>query len=388
MSESGVASFIYKEGEDRPWYFSTLAVYDSVKSAVSALPVSPSLFNKIVETLSTLTQFLKEKTGANVVVVNEENATELIGKLDGFMHDQLIVVDDGCDHLRSKLAFVLQGLIDGLVAQKNLSMKKLADLADRSEVFKQDAVTAAKDKYEYVLNLLKSAVSAVKARYPETYEKVSAVATNAYQRVEDKTTSMLNSAKSTTNTLVDLSKTSVNEKITETSAYILKTAQPYVHSAVQRSTPYVVTAVEVSQPYVVQAKPYYEPIIQRAQEVRQALEGSELVGPYVVRACDTANWTMEGVKVYCFSNDVDVGSEGEDVVEEMVKLESEEEAEKPNPYVASVPQHAIPVKAKGGKAVTVATGPVEPLHRTAEAASPKGISTVIAPAPLASADKL
>jgi hypothetical protein len=58
---------------------------------------------------------------------------------------------------------------------------------------------------------------------------------------------------------------------------------------------------------VVQAQPYLNPLVERAQTVKHALEEHKLVGPYVVRACATAEKTLAEVKVYCLSETDELG---------------------------------------------------------------------------------
>lgn len=93
MTESRVEHFIYKEGEERPWYFSSTSIYEAVKNAASAIPVSPIFFDRAVDTLTIITSFISDKTQAKIVIVNRENVGELLTKLNGIVVDHLIVLD-------------------------------------------------------------------------------------------------------------------------------------------------------------------------------------------------------------------------------------------------------------------------------------------------------
>ena len=307
MSENRVENFIYKEGEDRPWYFSSYAIYALVKGAAVAIPHSEQVVDKTVDVLSKITVFIKEKTGAKVVVVTHENSHELVTKLDGFLSDQLIRLDDGLDYLRQKLATALRALINVVQENKELASKKLSEATAAASGAMTVATTAAKSRMEQSLELLKSFLTTVQARYPDTYEKVSSVTSNTYQTVQDKARNLVDNAKAATTSLADRVVHQADERITIASAYVLKTAQPYVTTAVHTATPYVATAVEVTQPYVVQAKPYLEPIITRADEIRHN-------GPYVARVYEGANRTFEGVRVYCMARE-DSAEEGAEEVQ-------------------------------------------------------------------------
>lgn len=314
MSENRVENFIYKEGEDRPWYFSSYAIYALVKGAAVAIPHSEQVVDKTVDVLSKITVFIKEKTGAKVVVVTHENSHELVTKLDGFLSDQLIRLDDGLDYLRQKLATALRALINVVQENKELASKKLSEATAAASGAMTVATTAAKSRMEQSLELLKSFLTTVQARYPDTYEKVSSVTSNTYQTVQDKARNLVDNAKAATTSLADRVVHQADERITIASAYVLKTAQPYVTTAVHTATPYVATAVEVTQPYVVQAKPYLEPIITRADEMRHKLEDHKVYGPYVARVYEGANRTFEGVRVYCMARE-DSAEEGAEEVQ-------------------------------------------------------------------------
>jgi hypothetical protein len=249
--------------------------------------------------------------------------------LDGFLRDQLIVFDDGLDHLRRKLAEALRGLIDGLQVQKELALLKVSQLPKRAGDVKDVSVRVVKSNFEYMLGLCVLALDTFKSNCPETYEKMATITTNTYQKAEDSINTMTNRGQDAIN--------KVDEQIVTASAHILKTAQPYVHGAVERGTPLLVTAVEVSQPYVVQARPYLEPFVHRVLKVRSALEEHKLVGPYVVRAYETANKTMEDVKVYCFAGEEQAAAEVSAKLDALFQAAAAPGAEPPAPASSASP---------------------------------------------------
>jgi hypothetical protein len=142
-----------------------------------------------------------------------------------------------------------------------------------------------------------------------------------------------------------------------------------------------VTAVEVSQPYVVQARPYLEPFVHRVLKVRSALEEHKVVGPYVVRAYETANKTMEDVKEYCFAGEEQAAAEVSAKLEalflaaapgvELVAPAQQPSSSSPAPVQAeSVDSAATPIEDQGQGAPVPAPEPKNSHRAKAKRAGP------------------
>lgn len=277
---------------------SSLDIYDRVKGAVLSLPFSSSLFEKAVEALNVTTRFLNERTSASVVVIDQESAEEFTSKLDGYVSDQLLRLDDGLDNLRRQLYEALQALYMAIRTQMQLL---------RAGKLPEAAARGFGASYGIAMGVFQAVGNRVKTNYPETYDKLAIIAGNLWSGLENRVEVLVNSAKVSVDNFAGHSRNAVNDvdvRITEASAYILQSAQPYMHTAVQRSAPLFNSAVEASQPYVAQAKPYFEPLVNRAQEVHKALEDNKLVGPYVARAYENVNRTLQDAKVYCLAEDI------------------------------------------------------------------------------------
>ncbi len=304
------------DSPEKPWFLTTTAVYDVVKKTISSIPHSKTVFDKSVDTIVMLTDYINDKTGSHIVVIDHERANELISKLDGLFGDLLINVDDGFDNLRGKLATSVRGLIESLIEQKKLAVAKGSELMAQAEKARDVTTQNLLTRYEQSSEVLKGLIEKLKAHCPA---QVTEYLEKSYQSYEQRTQELLIQAQATSNHWYDHADT----RFASTATYLLKTAQPYVHEAVQRGQPYLQNAVEVSQPYVAQAKPYFEPVLGRAQEVKQRFEENKLVGPYVVSAYATANKTLDQVKDYCLPN--------HNMEESMEVLEEEEEEEKDDP---------------------------------------------------------
>ena len=302
------------DSPEKPWFLTTTAVYDVVKKTISSIPQSKTVFDKSVDTIVMLTDYINDKTGSHIVIIDHERANELIAKLDGLFGDLLINVDDGFDNLRGKLATSVRGLIESLIQQKKLAVAKGSELVAQAEKARDVTTQTLLTRYEQSTELLKDWIEKLKARCPA---QVTEYLEKAYQCYEQRTQELLIQAQATSNHWYD----HADSRFTSTATYLLKTAQPYVHEAVQRGQPYLQNAVEVSQPYVAQAKPYFEPVLDRAQEMKQRFEENKLVGPYVVRVYATANKTLDQVKDYCLVDHNGVG-------ESKYALEEEEEESK------------------------------------------------------------
>lgn len=280
------------DSNEKPWYLTSTAVYDVVKKTVASIPNSKVVFDRSIDTIVMLTDFINQKTGSHIVIIDHEKANELIARLDGIFSDLLIHVDDGFDNMRGKLATSLRGLIESLNEQKKLAIAKGSELVAQAEKARDLTTQTLQTRYEQAADVLKSAIEKLKAHCPA---QVSEYLEKSYQTYEQRTQELLTQAQVTSNHWYE----HADNRFTSTATYLLKTAQPYVHEAVQRGQPYVLNVVEVTEPYVAQAKPYFEPVLARAQEMKQRFEEHKLVGPYVVSAYAKANETLDQVKEYC-----------------------------------------------------------------------------------------
>lgn len=289
------------ESTNKPWYLTSTVVYETVKKTVAAIPHSKALFDKSIDGIVALTDFINQKTGSKIVVIDHEKANELIDQLDDILGRQFIRVDDGFDELRSKLAGSLRRLIESLVEQKKLAVATKNVLVAKVESARDVTTQSLTTRYEQAAAVFRSLLEKVKTRCPA---QVSEFLEKSYDSADKRTKAILTTAQATSNSWIDRGLDiyhNADSQFSWATAYILKTAQPYVHTAVQRGQPYLANAVEVSQPYVQQAKPYLDPLVVRAHGVKSALEENKTVGPYVARAYATANKTLADVKVYCLS---------------------------------------------------------------------------------------
>lgn len=323
---------------EKPWYLCTLSIYNMVKQSIPTIKGQDKFFDKALATIAALTKHLDDMTGAKIVVIDHDQAVELLNKLNKFITDQLCFFDDGLDYLRGFLTDALRDLIASIVKQKELASSKLAMITRKAGEVNDATVSIVRSRFEQAIDIIKSLFATVKSHYPETYATTSDFLEKSYQRANDQ----VSAAKESSAEIVK----KADAQLHTASVYLLRTAQPYVHTAVNRSSPYLVTAVEVSQLYVVQARPYIDPIVvplvERAQEMNQALQHHKMVGPYVVRAYETASKTLEDVKVYCLSDDFTsvpsgTSAEAEGVPQEDVKIaepsKSEREAKRKMKHV-------------------------------------------------------
>jgi hypothetical protein len=291
MAETKTKHYANKDEGKRERYFSAQTVYDSAKNAVLAIPISSVVFDHAVSALNFVTKAINDCTNADMVVVDRENAHQLTEKLDGLISDHLIAVDDGLDICRVKLATSLRYLMDSIRSQVRLLQEgKVPNVAARG----------IGSTWGFVTGLLQGAASQLQNSCPETYGKLNTIAVNVCTNLEVRTLGLVNNMKERSEALAGSSRATIEhvyERITSTSAYVLKAAHPYVHSAVQHGTPLI-------HPYVEHVKPFLDPLVHRAHAVKQTLEDNRLVGPYVVSACENAARAMQEVQVYCLAEDL------------------------------------------------------------------------------------
>lgn len=327
------------EHAPKPWFLSSSVIFRLVKQAAGSIPMSALVFEQSINGIATLTKFINEKTNANIVVLDQEKVQDLINHLDGVISDQFIRLDDGLDHLRSKLGSVLRKLIVSLIDQKKLVQAFLLKKKEETKDISDAALALIKTRYEQAVDVLNALLTAVRNKYPEAYDRACVAVTKSYEEAEVKTQEVIEFVGGKSQEVkdyVDVTAESVKTtcsgwlgsgfklidqadvRVLTYSAFLLKTAQPYVHSAVTVTSPFLATAVEVSQPYVVRARPYVDPLVQKAQGYNHALQENKLVGPYVVRALETATLVFEEAKTYCSTSppgtpaDVEASATGTD----------------------------------------------------------------------------
>lgn len=104
----------------QPWYLSTKAIIRVVKKAVTTLSTNQALFDQALFGINTLSQLLKNKTDAGVLIIDLEKASVLIDELDQTRSEQFVRLD-GFDHLRGLLATALRNLIARIIEQQRIA---------------------------------------------------------------------------------------------------------------------------------------------------------------------------------------------------------------------------------------------------------------------------
>lgn len=296
-------SHILLLGPNKPWYISTTEIYKLVKQAAAAIPQSNLLFNKCLDTINLVTKYLQENT--NVKISFEVTKShEWIDSLDRVLSELLVKADDHFDDLRAHLSMAIRKLIVALIQHKEWAKSKSSSVS-----------VDVTSRYEQALKVLQSLLESFHNKYPDIYDKTSNIYKDSVQVITTQSNIVVDYVNVTKNFVfsyltetfsdakskISDAQTKVDSTIFATTVYLLKTAQPYVHEAVQRSQPYITHAVEVSQPYVIQAKPYIDPIFTKAVDVNHMLQENKTIGPYVVKAYDTASVVLSEAKAYCIS---------------------------------------------------------------------------------------
>ena len=276
----------------------TSSMYEHIKKVLCALPISKAAFEQSVDAISKVTKFINDSTAANIPIIELDQVNDLLVKLDVFLSEQLVKLDDGLDHYRAQLSTAIHKLIESLIEQKNIAIRIANEKTDT-------VVSVVKTRYEQALEVLASVLKVVRDKYPQAYEQFSSTAVDAYNSVVHKSSEVVafvsnsnEAVKTASKEFFDSVKGS-NSTIYTVSFYLLKLAQPYVHQVVQQSTPYVTNAVKVSTPYVTHAKPYFDPLLERAHGVNAALMDNKVVGPYISSAIEAASLALDETKAYC-----------------------------------------------------------------------------------------
>jgi ElaB/YqjD/DUF883 family membrane-anchored ribosome-binding protein len=248
--------------------------------------------------LCTTAEYINKSTNLNVVLETQD-CHQLVTKLDETVSDLLVRADDGFDVLREKLGVSLRELSESISSHtawaEQCTKQSVSGLSETSA----EVVVALKSRYQKTLDLIRVALSLAKDKL---YLQVTSAAGSVKESTAGYVSDVYNSG-------VDAAKNAVagvQNRVSEVDSTVLsalvnalKTAQPYVHSAVTTSTPYIVQVVEASQPYVARAMPYIDPLVARASNINAALSEHQVVGPYVILAEETAVKVLEGAKTYC-----------------------------------------------------------------------------------------
>jgi hypothetical protein len=279
----------------KPWYISSVVIYQTVKGAILSLPYCEASFKISVESIEAFSRFIEEKTQSNILVIESGQINALIGDLDILLSELFIVLDDGFDALRGKLLIATKNLIAVLVIHKELVINRA-----------HGTYSSLRSRYEYALDVAKNLLEVAKSSYPNMYDSASRHSAAVFHSVEIKAATLVDSVHRSTQSLAGRSNFLVdsNSFLATASKRFLVSAQPYVQSIVASSTPYISTAVEVSQPYVVHARPFLDPLVLRAQEANIALHDNALVGPYVSKALQAASLVLDEAKSYCLNSSV------------------------------------------------------------------------------------
>mmetsp|Transcript_6655 Transcript_6655/g.14421 ORF Transcript_6655/g.14421 Transcript_6655/m.14421 type:complete len:330 (-) Transcript_6655:232-1221(-) len=267
------------EKTPRPFFLSSFVLYNWIKVAASKIPLGSAAFEQTIAAIYSVINYVQIQTDMRVIVIKDTEVDDLVTQLDAVIADQFIRFDDGLDEMRVLLANALRGLVNSVVCNAKLA----ADVASTkaSELYVVGEQTAANvwTRCEQAQDKAVEMLQYLKKNYPDQCARIEGHLTTVKQTADG-----------------------CIVKLTDTSVYLLKTAQPFVHLAVRGTEPYLARAVGVSQPYVVQAKPYLEPLLHRVTGVNSALKENKLLGPYVSRGEDLVVKTFEEAKTYCNVN--------------------------------------------------------------------------------------
>ncbi|RYH31391.1 hypothetical protein EON65_02685 [archaeon] len=278
---------------EKPWFLKSTEIYRVSKDAAQAIPHGAEYFEKSLETVSKVTNFIENRTklGVNLDV---DKSHELLDQLDSLLAEQLVKVDDGFDHLRSRLAVSLRNLMGAIVLQKNL----LTDLAqDQTRRTKNALLT----RFELALEMMANVLIVVKEKYHEAADKVAHMIESMESTTNDLlmygTDMALSAMEETKDRLIKLHKSTGLEKLT---FWALQTAQPYVRMSVGLSQPYVLKAIEVGKPYV---DPYVEKAKPYVEQVQHKVMENKVLGKIATKAIDSATVLLEETKSYCLPHE-------------------------------------------------------------------------------------
>lgn len=278
---------------EKPWFLKSTEIYRVSKDAAQAIPHGSEYFEKSLETVSKVTSFIEDRTKLGVSL-DVDKSHELLEQLDSLLAEHLVKVDDGFDHLRSRLVVSLRNLMGAIVLQKNL----LADLAQDQTRRTKNAVLT---RFELALEMMANVLIVVKEKYQQAADKVTHLIEDAESRANELlmfgTDVVLTTFEETKDRLVKLHKSTGLETLT---LWALHTAQPFVRMSVGLSQPYVLKAIEVGKPYV---DPYVEKAKPYVEQVQHRVMDNKALAKLANKAIDGAHVLLEETKTYCLPVD-------------------------------------------------------------------------------------
>jgi hypothetical protein len=299
-SSNSVGVLEYFEKGNKPWFVSPIEIYRVVKHAATSIPKSQEIFEGSINAISVITKYINESTRLNVVV-DLNQVYELINKIDSILGEQLVVLDDGLDGLRGKLANSLRQLLNALVSHKNWAEEYLKTNGEK-------AVNNARTRYEQALDFIQSLVQKAREKYPGFVNPIF-VSVEKAQELGNQAASVVTNTTGAIKSYVNQTQEDVKSQIAKTQEGIhatlfgalqllLKEAQPYVRKTYLIGTPYISKVLGVSEPYIERAKPYVDPLLELATNVGERLKENTTIGPYVNSAISFAKSAIENTEQY------------------------------------------------------------------------------------------
>ena len=250
--------------KERP--FSTLRLFESIKIAIAAMTTNQQLFDQSLVIIRQSAEFIKANTGV-VVVFDIAKLNELLLTIDEVICKNLAKLDDGCDHMRFQFSLALGELLDATIAHKKYAEEVVGD--------------AIKIRLQQSKDFLRAAVAFAQEKYPKARDDVVAY------------------AQSTSVGKLINREVGIQESVITAASTLLVAAQPYVQDAYRRGEPLVLQTLDACNPYIEKSKPFVDSVMTKASDVHKQLQDNSVVGPYVVRAVDTASFALETTREYC-----------------------------------------------------------------------------------------
>jgi ElaB/YqjD/DUF883 family membrane-anchored ribosome-binding protein len=281
----------------KPWFLSSCEIYKLIKHSLLLLPYSETLFQKSLHGITLVTNFLNDKVASaassssrnpqanknnktgnhHYLPLTEKECSDLLNKVDDIISEELIMLDDGFDDLRSKLSGRLQGLRASLLSYQQNIRERINESIDSSSA---SLTAACSSRYDQSMTSLALLVQELREKHPKITEK-------------------LNSITSTAKNL----ETSSRSSLQRYASSLLITAQPFVHSAVNVSLPYLIKAQEISSPYYEQyASSYVQPVLNKAVNMEHSLKENKLLGNYIIKLEETSLNVIKEIEHYALTS--------------------------------------------------------------------------------------
>jgi ElaB/YqjD/DUF883 family membrane-anchored ribosome-binding protein len=288
----------------KPWFLSSCEIYKLIKHSILLLPYSETLFQKSLHGITLVTNFLNDKVASaasssssssssssrnpqanknnkkgnhHYLPLTEQECSDLLNKVDAIISEELIMLDDGFDDLRSKLSGKLQGLRASLLSYQQNIRERINESLDSSSA---SLTAACSSRYDQSMTSLALLIQELREKHPKITEK-------------------LNSITSTAKNLESSSRSSLQRYASS----LLTTAQPFVHSAVNVSLPYLIKAQEISSPYYEQyASSYVQPVLNKAVNMEHSLKENKLLGNYIIKLEETSLNVIKEIEHYALTS--------------------------------------------------------------------------------------